>query len=101
MLSRKEIERAIKECENGNSSYQNCEKLATLYTIYDHLYTAPEPRMTTQEETVIGDYGVSEFLSAIQGQPAEKTWSILDELMYALKVTNPRLYDGTMRRVTE
>lgn len=101
MLSRKEIERAIRECEDGNSSYQNCEKLATLYTIYDHLYTTASPTITTLEETIIGDYGMSEFLSAIRGKDAYHVWSVIDELMDALKVTNPRLYDGVMRKMAE
>lgn len=101
MLSKKEIERAIAECENGNSSYQNCEKLATLYTIYDHLYSREEPMTATREEIVIGDHGVSDFLNEIRDQDAGRMWGIMDELMDALKVTNPRLYDGVMRKVAE
>lgn len=101
MLSRKEIERAIMECEDGNSSYQNCEKLATLYTIYDHLYSLPEPMVSTKEEIVIGYYGDSDFLKAVMGKNSEAIWKILDELMDAVMVTNPRLYDGVMRKVAE
>jgi hypothetical protein len=26
-------------------------------------------------------------------------WSVLDELMETLRITNPRLYDGVMRRL--
>lgn len=101
MLTRREIERAIHECEEGNSSYQNCEKLATLYTIYDHLYTTPEPRMVMQEETSIGQHGDSDFLIAVEGMDAERAWAVVDELMEALKITNPRLYDGVMRKIAE
>ena len=99
MLSRRELESAIKTCEEGNNSYQNCEKLATLYTIYDHLYT--EPVNVTNEEETVGDYGVSDFLMAIRGRKADKMWSIMDEMMSTIHVTNPRLYDGVMRKVTD
>ena len=99
MLSRRELESAIRECEAGSSNYQNCEKLATLYTIYDHLYA--EPVNTVTEESVIGDYGVSDFLMLVRGGKAEKVWSIIDELMTTLQVTNPRLYDGVMRKIAE
>lgn len=97
MLSRRELDAAIAECENASTSYQNCQKLATLYTVYDHLYT----QKNTSEETIIGDYGDSEFLMSVRSKRAEDIWIIIDELMDALKVTNPRLYDGVMRKIAE
>lgn len=38
MISEKELRREIEEYENAQPNYQICEKLATLYIIYDHLY---------------------------------------------------------------
>ena len=99
MLSKKELETAIVECENGSSNYQNCEKLATLYTIYDHLYR--ETRTIAQEETIIGDYGVSDFLMCVRGQKPERVWEVIDELMSTLRATNLRLYEGVMRKIAE
>ena len=99
MLSRREIERAIRECEEGNSSYQNCEKLATLYTIYEHLYSVAEPKTITKEEEVVGEHGSGEFMVAIQGMRSDKAWRIVGELMEALQVTNPRLYESVLRKV--
>ena len=99
MLSQREIENAIKECEKGNSSYQNCEKLATLYTIYDHLYA--DPVTQTSDEMIIDDYGVSDFLTTVRGKDAGSVWAVLDELMATLQVTNPRLYNGVMRKIAD
>lgn len=99
MLSKRDIERAINECESSISSYDDCKKLATFYAIYDHLYS--EDAVNQSEEIFVGDYGDSDFLKAISGKSAERMWRIVDELVEAIIVTNPRLYDGVMRKVAE
>lgn len=38
MISEKELLREIEEYESRHPTYQTCEKLSTLYVIYDHLY---------------------------------------------------------------
>ena len=43
----------------------------------------------------------TEFRKAILGKRAEDLIPIFDELMTALQVISPRLYDGTMRKITE
>lgn len=98
MLSKRELDDAIRECENAPVNYQNCDKLATFYTIHDHLYNT-EPRATAKEETVIGGYGDSDFLVAVEGQDAPEVWALMDELMTTLQAINPRLYDGVMRQL--
>lgn len=45
--------------------------------------------------------GDSDFLSAITGKKAEDVWMVMNELMDAIAVTNPRLYDATMRKLAE
>lgn len=101
MFTRRELERAIKECEDAQSSYQNCEKLATLYIIYDHLYTERGPTTEVTYELLVDDYGSSEFLQAVADKSSEKMWAVMDELMTALQVTNPRLYQGVIRKIAE
>lgn len=99
MLTRKELVQAIEECEDSATSYRMCEKLATFYTIYDHLYSETGNVIEKIEEQVIGDYGDSDFLKAIQGMNADEVWLLMDELMNTLKVIQPRLYDGVMRQL--
>ena len=105
MFTEKELLEAIDECQNAlPKTFTTCEKLAVFYTILDHLQAEngyarmmsadPEP------ETVIGQYGTSEFFSAVQGKEAGKVWSIFGELMDALKVLNPKLYSRTIERLT-
>lgn len=99
MLSKQDLEQTIKEIEKLPLNYQNCEKLATFYTIYDHLYTERPIKVEKSEENMIGDYGDSEFLAAIRGKVASDVWLLMDELMQAVQVTNPPLYDGVIRRL--
>lgn len=99
MLSKREIEQAIGELETAASTYQNCEKLANLYTVYDHMYGKVKTEFAQEQE--IGDHGMSDFLQAIKGLKANDAWMIMDELMAAVQITNPRLYDSVMRKVAE
>jgi len=107
MFREQELLDAIEECQNGlPKNFSTCEKLAVFYTILDHLQpdnkykmsADPDPRETV--ETVIGDYGTSEFFLSVQGKESTKVWSILGELMDALKVLNPKLYSRTIERLT-
>lgn len=99
MLSQRELDNAIRDFESTPADYENCKKLATFYTIFDHLYS--EPKTEKRQEEVIGAYGRSEFLELVTNQEAAKVWSIIDELMDTLKVVNPRLYEGVMRKIAD
>ena len=101
MISKRELQEAIESCECAPLSYQNCEKLATLYTIYDHLYTEQTPKIEKVEEDKISASGNSEFLKTINGLPSLSVWSIMDELMKTLQVIQPRLYDGVMKKISD
>lgn len=110
MFTKAELIDAINELEEGRHSIQNCEKLAAIYTVLDHLYPeehrqeyplakgysgeAEDPKAET-----IPKYGDTEFLNAISGQDPEDMWILMDELMTTLIVVNPRLYDSVMRKI--
>lgn len=101
MFSKAELIEAIEELETSPATFQNAEKLATFYQLYDHLYA---PRLSDSKpvptgEVTIYNYGGSEFLEAIGGQDAEEVWKIIDELMTAIKALNPRLYNATLDRI--
>ena len=107
MFSKAELIDAINELEEGRHSIQNCEKLAAIYTVLDHLYPE-EPKSysmgysgasNTDIETIVGDYGDTQFLNAIKSRNSEDMWLLMDELMATIAVVNPRLYDGVMRKI--
>jgi hypothetical protein len=99
MLSRQEIEQAISECEAGQASYQQCQKLATLYTLYDHLYAGQEAVPRYVDEEVVGDYGDDEFFATIRGKNAATVWDAVGELVDAVSILNPKLYDSFMEKI--
>lgn len=96
MISKRELEQAIRECENGRVSYQNCEKLATFYTLYDHLY-AEYP----QEEVVYQPRIESKVLEIAGNKDAIEVWALVDELVDAVQVLNPKLYQNFIAKLAE
>lgn len=98
MLTKRELADAISELEASPRSYQDCAKLATFYSLYDHLYPEVPQGYSGQTETV-GSYGDSEFLQAVASKDAGVAWGLMDELMSALKVLHPRLYDSVLRKL--
>lgn len=103
MFSKKELMDAIDELERSPSTYQNAEKLATFYLLYDHLYG--DQRMMSSSETlrevIIDKHGESEFLRQISGKDAESVWRVMDELMETIQMLQPRLYQATLERISE
>lgn len=103
MFSKRELLAAIDELEASPATYQNAEKLATFYSLYDHLYVEKEPmsRIESVKEVKIYRYGDSEFLEAITDKNPEDIWMVMDELMSTLQALNPRLYQATMDRIKQ
>lgn len=103
MFSRNELLDAIDDLEMAPATYQNAEKLATFYLLYDHLYTRKEPvnLVETTKEVTIDRYGDTEFLQTIEGMNAEKAWLIIDELMTTIMALQHKLYDATIDRLKD
>lgn len=97
MIDKEAIDKAILELEENDTTYSNCERLAWLYIVRDHI-----PTQTTQtqpsERQKLGD---TEFLRAANGKSASGVLQILDELMEATKVLHPRMYDQVISRLKD
>lgn len=103
MLTKLQLLDAIDDLEKSCATYQDCEKLATFYTIYNQLYgsIAPVPSVESNKEIIISDNGGSEFLRAVAGKDAGTVWQIMDEVMDTIKAFQPRLYDATLQKLSE
>lgn len=107
MLDLKEIEWAISQLEKGESSHSAYGKLANLYVIRDHAQgdQTPEARYShaaipvEQVESPISYESDTEFSMVVRGRISTEVWPVIDELMEVLRVTNPRLYNGVMRKL--
>lgn len=100
MFTKRDLLDAIAECEKNPTTYPDCMKLATFYTLYDHLYPSNVSAKQV-DETTIGSYGDTEFLAEISGCDAGKIWPVIDELMSTIKAMQPRLYDGVLKKIEQ
>ena len=110
MFTRAELIDAINEISDGKHSIQNCERLAAIYTVLDHLYEDIPIKnnsfkegysMDNNVENEIGSYGKSEFLNIIAGKPSKEVWLLVNELVEALNVLNPRLSSNFLDKLRE
>lgn len=93
MYSEAELKNFIKELSEGKHSLQNCERLAAVYIVMDHL--------NSDEDNApgIANYGDTEFLQAIIDKDPGEVFYLLDELMQIILSINPKLYHGFMARL--
>lgn len=105
MITEKDLYEAIAECQGErNPNANTCIKLAAFYTILDHITektveeTSGYSYAYAPDNTVYYD-GDSEFAIAISGKDSYEAWSLMDELMQTIQVTNPPLYKSVMRRL--
>lgn len=91
MLDLKEIDWAIGELEKAETSYVNCMRLASLYTIRNQY----KPTSTNTIDTRVN----SEFLQAVQGKPYPATLEVINELMDSLQVISPKIYEEMLEKL--
>lgn len=91
MLIRRDLEIAVRELEQSPPTYQTCSKLADLYIILDHL----------KNRESYSESSGTDFHKAIAGKDINKVMSVMDELMEATQVLNPKLYENVLMRINE
>lgn len=110
MITRADLDAAIAECVGERDPNANtCIKLAAYYTIRDALYPDDEPvravpqySHAAEPETPTAHIDSNtEFARAVEGLPLDKVWSIVDELVVAVMVSQPALYRAVIRRLKE
>jgi len=101
MFSEAELLKAINELEKTSTTYQDAEKLATFYILYDHLYKKPKHKYQPIREVKIDRYNGSEFLYAISGKKASDVWGIVNDAMEMMKVLQPEIYKSVIGRLSD
>ena len=104
MIKEEELRDAIAECQGQrNPNATTCIKLASYYTILDHItddskmekplqYSFAPPPQTEYDSG-------TEFSDRIQGMDIQDVLAVMDELMTTLSVVNPRLYAAVLRKL--
>ncbi len=102
MISQRELLNSIRDIEQSASTHQQCQKLADLYIIYDHLYGLKEAAHSYQAPKSQGEilpayFGYVDAKQAYQvgDVPKEKVLRSLDSLIYELKELIREIYRST------
>lgn len=102
MITERELLRAIDECQQEPITSSKRGTLADLFIIYDHLFGQSYNTGYSYEnkvENIIQTNGDTEFLATVNGKDTEKVMAILDELMEATRVLQPRIYNQVIEKV--
>lgn len=98
MIKKQELENAISQLEQLPPTLSNCEKLATYYTIYDHNY-GEQPQTIFSSNSNVDIYGDNPIVQAVNGKDQVKVWDVIQELMEAIQVLAPNLYEATIEKL--
>lgn len=113
MITLHDLDEAIAECQGErNPNANTCIRLAAFLTIRQEMFGKPDidssqqgystqsgPQIAGQAEKTIDYDSGTEFSAIIDGMDAFPVWKVIDELMDVLRATNPRLYDGVLRKI--
>lgn len=104
MITEKDLQEAIAECQGQrNPNASTAIKLAAFLTIQREMFGYSPPPETpisrASGAVTVGEYGNSEFLQAVADMTPADAWAVVDEFMDTIKMINPRVYDGVMRKL--
>ncbi len=107
MITEKDLQEAIAECEGQrNPNSTTCIKLAAFYTIKNYLY----PNRVEEQPTQVSKYSFNsaptyssktEFGELLQDKDLNEVMPIMDELMTALSVLEPKIYNKVIRMIED
>lgn len=96
MINPEELDKEILMLEKKDTTYANCERLAWLYVVRDHI-----TGQQTAQPTPLSVNPSSDFLRAVDGKDSVAVFAVMDDLMDTIRVTEPRAYDSVMRKIRE
>lgn len=96
MINSDELDKEILMLEKKDTTYANCERLAWLYIVRDHI-----TGQQTVQPTQLSVDPSSEFLQAVDGKDSVAVFSIIDDLMDTIRVTAPRAYESVLRKLKD
>ena len=108
MIREEDLREAIAECEGARSpTASTCVKLAAYYAILNQKFGShevtsfsPSPDYSYASEPEI-HFGDSEFSLIVEEKGISKCFPIIDEMMGALEMLIPKLYNATMRKLED
>ena len=107
MITIDDLKAAIAECEGErNPNANTCMKLSAYYILLREKQGKPDtsgyssaPAPSVSE--TVDYYSKTEFGRLVQDKPAKDVMSVIDELLSHLSAVQPRMYDGTLRKLRQ
>ena len=97
------INGTIAEWEAKELTFVVVERLAWLYIVRDNALMRIKDE-TGEDPVVMPAVAISsgsEFMEACEKADPVKLWNVLDEMMNAVKILQPRLYEATLDKLRE
>lgn len=102
MITVQDLEMAIAECQGQrNPNANTCIKLAAYYTILRHMQ-GDETKDPVQAYSFAAQATLNsdtEFAQKVNASDLQQVLEVIDDLMTALAVLNPKLYESVMRKL--
>jgi hypothetical protein len=107
MITIDDLKAAIAECEGErNPNANTCMKLSAYYILLREKQGKPDTSgyssasAPSVSETV-DYYSETEFGRLVQDKPVKAVMSVIDELLSHLSAIQPKMYDGTLRKLRQ
>lgn len=97
-MSISEIEEEIIKLELAETSWQNVQRLAWLYTVKDHLAADKTPIVANKVMRVMPNYS-GEFGEAVSGVNIDNVMSVMNEHMEVVKILLPKEYQAVIGKI--
>lgn len=95
-----EIRNEIEMMEQADTTWQNIQRLAWLYTVHDHMADGRNPIVAHEIRNVMPEYA-GEFGQAVSGRKIDDLMSVLSEHMAVIKILHPKEYQAVIERISE
>lgn len=90
------IESEIDRLEAKDTSYYTCSRLATLYTVRDHL----KPQ-ASGDSAILPMMSGSDFLESASGKSCKDVLSVVDGHLETIRMLYPKTYSALVDKIRE
>ena len=93
------IKKEIDDLEAGETTWNNVERLAMLYAVFDHLNGEKTTVLASNVIDVMPECGIGEFEETCTGKPILPLIDILSEHMAVAKTLYPKEYQAVIDKI--
>lgn len=96
-----DITNEITALESAEANWGNVQRLAWLYTVYDHLSGDSTPQVTSSRTVSIMPVYGGEFGEACSGKSIDNIMQVLTEHFAVIKILHAKEYQAVINKIKE